>query len=204
MKSNILTTESIKEAVMKDKKVRAVETQITKLVYVVEALTERIELLEDRLDRLVDASRPFRVTEDDHLYGDSYDDFDDYEDDEDEDDEDEEDPIIIRHGRYYDDNGDVSNLGGVTYAFRIDHVEKVAYVGLAICSKEDNFDRRTGRNIAISRLENEPFGFEFESGDNDGLVAEFWDSYNNDQLVASPAEMVRMVESANLEGLEDY
>lgn len=46
--------------------------------------------------------------------------------------------------------GDVSNNGGMTVAYQAKDKE-IAYA-VAVCSKKDNFCKKTGRDLAFSRL----------------------------------------------------
>ena len=88
-------------------------------------------------------------------------------------------PIIYRYSRYglrdqhdelqYDE---IDNLGGVTYAFQIDYAINEVYAGVAVCQRDDNFDKTLGKTIARQRLQREPFTFEY-SGE-ESLVKSFW------------------------------
>lgn len=88
-------------------------------------------------------------------------------------------PIIYRYSRYglrdkhdelqYDE---IDNLGGVTYAFQIDYAINEVYAGVAVCQRDDNFDKALGKTIARQRLQREPFTFEY-SGE-ESLVKSFW------------------------------
>ena len=98
-------------------------------------------------------------------------------------------PIIYRYSRYgvLDRFGDpiydeIDNLGGVTYAFQIDYALNEVYAGVAVCQRDDNFDKALGKTIARQRLDREPFAFEY-SGE-ESLIKSFWSRvysmYNKD------------------------
>lgn len=98
-------------------------------------------------------------------------------------------PIIYRYSRYgvLDRFGDpiydeIDNLGGVTYAFQIDYAMNEVYAGVAVCQRDDNFDKALGKTIARQRLDREPFTFEY-SGE-ESLIKSFWSRvysmYNKD------------------------
>lgn len=98
-------------------------------------------------------------------------------------------PIIYRYSRYgvLDRFGDpiydeIDNLGGVTYAFQIDYAMDEVYAGVAVCQRDDNFDKALGKTIARQRLDREPFAFEY-SGE-ESLIKSFWSRvysmYNKD------------------------
>lgn len=88
-------------------------------------------------------------------------------------------PIIYRYSRYglrdhndelqYDE---IDNLGGVTYAFQIDYAMNEVYAGVAVCQRDDNFDKTLGKTIARQRMNREPFTFEY-SGE-ESLIKSFW------------------------------
>ena len=88
-------------------------------------------------------------------------------------------PIIYRYSRYglrdqYDElqYDEIDNLGGVTYAFQIDYAFNEVYAGVAVCQRDDNFDKTLGKTIASQRLQREPFTFEY-SGE-ESLIKSFW------------------------------
>ena len=98
-------------------------------------------------------------------------------------------PVIYRYSRYgvrdhlgefYE--GEIDNLGGVTYAFQIDYVTNEVYAGVSICRRDDNFDKALGRGVARERMESEPIAFGYHG--EDGLVKSFWtrvyEMYYND------------------------
>lgn len=98
-------------------------------------------------------------------------------------------PIIYRYSRYglrdqYDElqYDEIDNLGGVTYAFQIDYAINEVYAGVAVCQRDDNFDKTLGKTIAHQRLQREPFTFEY-SGE-ESLIKSFWSRvysmYNKD------------------------
>lgn len=98
-------------------------------------------------------------------------------------------PIIYRYSRYglrdqYDElqYDEIDNLGGVTYAFQIDYAMNEVYAGVAVCQRDDNFDKTLGKTIAHQRLQREPFTFEY-SGE-ESLIKSFWSRiyrmYNKD------------------------
>lgn len=88
-------------------------------------------------------------------------------------------PTIYRYSRYglrdhndelqYDE---IDNLGGVTYAFQIDYAMNEVYAGVAVCQRDDNFDKTIGKTIARQRMNREPFTFEY-SGE-ESLIKSFW------------------------------
>lgn len=112
-------------------------------------------------------------------------------------------PIIIRHSRYYDQFGNTSNLGGLTYAFRIHHGLDMADVGVSVCNKNDNFDRNMGRERAVARLNQKPLTFPFpsDSVDSLGLVDSFWKAFN-EGIVSGDRDMLNMIVHADLDGLD--
>ena len=71
-------------------------------------------------------------------------------------------PTIIRYYRVLADSlvspSDIriSNLGGVTFAFNIDHDAKELAVGFSVCSNKENFVKEVGREIALHRLAESP------------------------------------------------
>lgn len=88
-------------------------------------------------------------------------------------------PVIYRYSRYgirdylgefYE--GEIDNLGGVTYAFQIDYVTNEVYAGVSICRRDDNFDKALGRGVAKKRMEMCPITFEYDSEDT--LIKAFW------------------------------
>lgn len=88
-------------------------------------------------------------------------------------------PIIYRYSRYglrdqYDElqYDEIDNLGGVTYAFQIDYAINEVYAGVAVCQRDDNFDKTIGKTIARQRMNREPFTFEY-SGE-ESLIKSFW------------------------------
>lgn len=98
-------------------------------------------------------------------------------------------PILYRYSRYglrdqYDElqYDEIDNLGGVTYAFQIDYAINEVYAGVAVCQRDDNFDKALGKTIARQRLVREPFAFEY-SGE-ESLIKSFWtrvySMYNKD------------------------
>lgn len=98
-------------------------------------------------------------------------------------------PTIYRYSRYglrdqYDElqYDEIDNLGGVTYAFQIDYAINEVYAGVAVCQRDDNFDKTLGKTIARQRLQREPFAFEY-SGE-ESLIKSFWtrvySMYNKD------------------------
>ena len=98
-------------------------------------------------------------------------------------------PIIYRYSRYglcdqhdelqYDE---IDNLGGVTYAFQIDYAMNEVYAGVAVCQRDDNFNKTLGKTIARQRLDREPFAFEYTG--EESLIKSFWSRvysmYNKD------------------------
>lgn len=98
-------------------------------------------------------------------------------------------PIIYRYSRYglrdqhdelqYDE---IDNLGGVTYAFQIDYAINEVYAGVAVCQRDDNFNKTLGKTIARQRLDREPFAFEYTG--EESLIKSFWSRvysmYNKD------------------------
>lgn len=98
-------------------------------------------------------------------------------------------PIIYRYSRYgvLDRFGDpiydeIDNLGGVTYAFQIDYAMNEVYAGVAVCQRDDNFNKTLGKTIARQRLDREPFAFEYTG--EESLIKSFWSRvysmYNKD------------------------
>lgn len=88
-------------------------------------------------------------------------------------------PIIYRYSRYglrdqYDElqYDEIDNLGGVTYAFQIDYAMNEVYAGVAVCQRDDNFDKTIGKTIARQRMNREPLAFEY-SGE-ESLIKSFW------------------------------
>jgi len=59
--------------------------------------------------------------------------------------------VKYRHIRNYDFNGDISNRGGITIAYREPTATTIEYA-VARCNPSDNFSRKMGRIIATGRL----------------------------------------------------
>lgn len=73
--------------------------------------------------------------------------------------------IKFAHIRDFDSYGIHCVTGGKTIAYtkkEIDGKTRVEY-GVAFCSKEDNFCKKTGREYAMNRLTNEPMFLEFKN-----------------------------------------
>jgi hypothetical protein len=67
----------------------------------------------------------------------------------------------ITHVRKRNEKGEYANLGGVTAAALIDENGVIQKLGFARCSDNDNFCRKTGREIAIGRMNaNGPYNCE--------------------------------------------
>lgn len=60
--------------------------------------------------------------------------------------------VKFRHMRYSDQQGNSSNMGGITFAFRQVDKNEIR-VAVAFCSEQDNFSRKRGREISLGRLE---------------------------------------------------
>lgn len=54
-----------------------------------------------------------------------------------------------------------NNLGGATVLFRIDYLTEMVRCYVAVCSFEDNFNKRKGRDIAYDRLLDQDLLVEF-------------------------------------------
>lgn len=151
----------------------------TDLQKTLQAISERLDMLEQMaLENVASKAKPAKKAKEDET-------------------------IVYRHSRYYDDFGDISNLGGVTYAFKLHHDRGIAEVGIAICNKNDNFDRTTGRNIAHARLQMNPIEFDYVSGEDGGLVNTFWDAFNTEMINADES-VIRMIEEADTDGLDEF
>lgn len=57
---------------------------------------------------------------------------------------------FYQHVRYANEDGSISNLGGLTYAFCID--EEHVHFAVSVCSDKDNYSKQLGRTIANDRL----------------------------------------------------
>lgn len=79
---------------------------------------------------------------------------------------DEKSPVIYRYLRpqdYYSGSGDSPhNLGGVTFAFVINHAKGIVSAGAAICDDDWNFNKEEGRRIAYGNLHRAPFEFPYD------------------------------------------
>lgn len=84
-----------------------------------------------------------------------------------------ESPVIIRYIRFEDYYDPTGNLGGVTFAFKLDHEAKKCRVGVAICEFNDNFNKRFGRDLATTRLYRDPITFDHETPNQVSLVEAF-------------------------------
>lgn len=58
----------------------------------------------------------------------------------------------LRHLRYVDSNGNISNLGGITVSALVDDNFNVIQYGVAKCHAYDNFSKRFGRIKATGRM----------------------------------------------------
>lgn len=58
--------------------------------------------------------------------------------------------VFFRHVRYLKGNG-VDNMGGATIAYQEVSPGKIV-VAMSLCSRKDNFCRKTGRTISNGRL----------------------------------------------------
>ena len=59
--------------------------------------------------------------------------------------------IKYSHRRLRDENGEILIKGGVTYAYIEGDYFLIA--GKAVCSEKDNFCKKTGRKLALRRLQ---------------------------------------------------
>jgi hypothetical protein len=57
---------------------------------------------------------------------------------------------FYQHVRYPNDDGSISNLGGLTYAFTID--EEHVHFAVSVCSVNDNYSKKIGRQLSTERL----------------------------------------------------
>lgn len=57
---------------------------------------------------------------------------------------------VVYHYRIRDRWDNISNLGGVTVVF--EQKDGVVYSGIAVCSLKDNYNKRLGINIAMTRM----------------------------------------------------
>jgi len=58
---------------------------------------------------------------------------------------------VVEFARYLrptDNNGNDSNLGGVTFLFTVDYTLRLVNVRFAICAANDNFNKETGLCVA--------------------------------------------------------
>jgi len=84
-------------------------------------------------------------------------------------------PVIFRYSRYLNKEVDeIEPRGGVTYAFQIDYEKRVASVGISVCSKDENFDKKLGCSIAATRLKLDPICFPYVTPSPMPLVRAFW------------------------------
>lgn len=61
---------------------------------------------------------------------------------------------------YWDEDGDefyrYNSMGGVTFA--ITHIKAEFYgIGISVCSAKDGFNKKIGRDVAITRLNAQPY-----------------------------------------------
>ena len=75
-------------------------------------------------------------------------------------------PIVFRYIRNYDEDGNVTAKGGITFVFAIDYINHEVYFGLSVCSMADTFDKSFGRIVALYDLAKYPMAIKdaFENG----------------------------------------
>lgn len=57
---------------------------------------------------------------------------------------------FYQHFRQPTEDGEISNLGGITYGFVIDGDQ--VHFAAAVCSPKDNYDKKVGRRLVDERL----------------------------------------------------
>lgn len=55
---------------------------------------------------------------------------------------------VVRYFRTRNNNFEVSNLGGASFVFDLDYVERKVKVRFSVCSLKDNFDKKLGVAVA--------------------------------------------------------
>ena len=98
-------------------------------------------------------------------------------------------PIIIRYSRYLDKKYKIETKGGITYAFQIDYTKCVANVGISVCSKNENFKKCLGRDIAEIRLKTDPISFAYVTPSRVPLVYALWNHLNYERPNVSTNNM---------------
>ena len=78
--------------------------------------------------------------------------------------------VFFRYIRSTDDwfTDSKSNLGGMTFAFKLDYTLRKISVGVSVCASDENFCKQTGREIATRRLEQDPYVFGLDYFYNNG------------------------------------
>ena len=93
-------------------------------------------------------------------------------------------PLITRFYRAYDDDGLESPKGGITFVFRINYSKGTVKVGVAICSDKENFNKKTGRDLAVNRFDKEPMTTVYAEGGP--LVTVFLKHVESDSVMYGP------------------
>jgi hypothetical protein len=78
------------------------------------------------------------------------------------------------HIRTKDKNGNINSKGGITFSGIVDDQNKVIRFATAYCHSKDNYNRKTGKVKATSRMQSETYCFEL--GDMDMTVALDWNT----------------------------
>ncbi len=112
-------------------------------------------------------------------------------------------PIIVRHDRYLVGEFimDLDSKGGVTYAFKLDYKNSVAYVGVAVCSEQENFNKSEGRRLAEHRLKTDSLAFNFQPNSKIGLKDQLWHAFQEGKILCSKNGM-KIMQSVKLERID--
>jgi len=63
--------------------------------------------------------------------------------------------VRFLHIRECDEHGEIQNTGGATIAFAVSPELDAIFVQLALCSRKDQYNKKTGRELAAKRLVDE-------------------------------------------------
>ena len=90
---------------------------------------------------------------------------------------------VIRHRRFYNEDGSVGARGGATFAFKIDYTDRKVYAGVSFCTEEDVFSKDEGVRIASHRRDRTPIVFDYVYPSDLGLVDRLINEFVSEQGV---------------------
>ena len=90
---------------------------------------------------------------------------------------------MIRHRRFYNEDGSVGARGGATFAFKIDYTDRKVYAGVSFCTEEDVFSKDEGVRIASHRRDRTPIVFDYVYPSDLGLVDRLINEFVSEQGV---------------------